>query len=194
MALATTRDDPTHHPVDAASPRDAAALPEADARVTALLDVLDEDIRHVEATLLRLDALRGLLIKRDDAALQKLLEEIHQQGERYAATECRRQDLRRELAGDLGCSEGELTLSKLLGQVAGHDRAALTERQTRLKTLIARLKREHTLTALLISDCAKFNRAVLQIFLGPAGKMGTLYSANGAAKHSTGTALLNLQF
>jgi hypothetical protein len=164
------------------------------ARVAALLDVLDEDLRHVEATLLRLDALRALLIKRDDGALQKLLEEIHEQGQAYAATECRRQGLRRELAADLGLPESDLTLSGLLTRLAGQDRASVAERQTRLKGLIARLKREHALTSLLIADCARFNRSLLRVFLGPAGKTGTTYSPTGVARHPTGMALLNMQF
>jgi hypothetical protein len=164
------------------------------ARVAALLGVLDEDIRHVEAALLRLDALRGLLIKRDDGALEKLLEEIHRQSETYAATECRRQELRRGLAADLGCTERDLTVSELLTHLTGPDRTALAQRQTRLKVLIAQLKREHALTSLLISDCAKFNRSLLRVFFGPAGKAGTTYSPTGVAKHPTGTALLNMQF
>lgn len=168
--------------------------PGTQARVTAMLGVLDEDIRHVEATLLRLDTLRGLLIKRDDGALERLLEEIHRQGETYAATECRRQELRRGLAADLGCRASDVTLSGLLTRLKGQDRTALAERQTRLKVLVAQLNREHTLTRLLIADCAKFNRSLLRVFFGPAGKTGTTYSPTGAPKHPTGTALLNMQF
>ena len=167
---------------------------EVEARVAALLSVLDEDIRHVEATLLRLDRLRGLLIKRDDGALEVLLEEIRQEGETYGTTERRRQEIRRDLAADLGCEERDLTLSVLLTRLTKDRRAAMEERQTRLKTLIGRLKREHTLTTLLITDCARFNRALLQVFFGPAVKTGTMYSPAGVAKHATGTALLNMQF
>jgi hypothetical protein len=71
---------------------------------------------------------------------------------------------------------------------------ALAERQTRLKVLIAQLKREHALTSLLIADCAKFNRSLLRVFFGPAGKAGTTYNAAGAAQHPTGAALVNMQF
>jgi hypothetical protein len=183
MALSTMEGDPT---------RDGGGMGHR-ARVVALLGVLDEDIRHVETTLLRLDTLRGLLIKRDDGALEKLLEEIHRQSETYAATERRRLELRRELAADLGCPERDLTVSELLTRLTGPDRAALAERQMRLKILIAQLKREHALTSLLISDCAKFNRSLLRVFFGPAGKTGTTYSPTGAAQHPTGVALLNMQ-
>ncbi len=184
MALATTK----------GSPRRDRPDPAIQTRVAALLEVLDDDVRHIEATLLRLDALRGFLIRRDDEALQQQLLEIHEQGQAYAVTERRRQELRRELAAALGASEGDLTLSGLLPRLAESDRSALAERQTRLKLLIARLKREHTLTSLLIADCAKFNRSLLRVFLGPDGKTGTTYSPTGTARHPTGVALLNMQF
>lgn len=169
-------------------------LASIDDKAAELLDVLDEDIRHVEATLLRLDTLRSLLIKRDDAALEKLLEDIHRHSETHDATECRRQALRRDLAAELGWDPNDLTLSKLQARLAGSRRIALAQRQTRLNTLIAQLKREHTLTTLLLADCAKFNRSLLHAFFGPAGRAGTTYSPTGAAQQPAGMALLNMQF
>lgn len=162
-------------------------------RVAALLEVLDDDVRHVEASLLRLDTLRKLLIKRDDGALQKLLQEIHEQGEPYAVTEHRRQELRHALAADLGCSRNDLTLSDLAAHLDGQDRSAVAQRQTRLKILIAQLKREHVLTSLLIADCARFNRSLLRVFFGPTGQTSTTYSPSGAARHVMGMTLLNMQ-
>jgi len=167
---------------------------EVQVQATALMEVLDEDIRHVEATLSRLDALRGLLIKRDDQGLERLLEEIRREGETYVVTERRRQELRQHLARLLGWKDRELTISSLLKWVTGDLAAALAQRQMSLRTLVDRLKREHTLTALLLSDCRRFNRSLLHVFLGPAGKMGTTYSPSGAAQQPTGTALLNAQF
>lgn len=167
--------------------------PEIREKMTALLGVLDEDIQHIEATLLRLDLLRGLLIKRDDKALEKLLAEIQTQGETYVATESKRQELRQEMAMALGLQERDLTLSELVACVGREDGAALAQRQIRLKNLIARLQREHKATALLIADCAKFNRSLLRIFFGPAVKTGPTYSAAGVVRHPTGTAVLNMQ-
>jgi hypothetical protein len=184
MALRKMEEDPQRE-----GPR-----PDIQAQVAALLDVLNEDIRHVEAALVRLDTLRKLLIKRDEGALAKLLEEIRGQGETYVATERKRQELRQDLASGLGWKEKEVTLTNLLSHVTGDLGTTLAQQQAKLKDLIVRLKREHTLTAMLILDCRRFNRSLLQVFLGPAGKTGTTYSPTGAAKHPTGMALLNMQF
>ncbi len=67
----------------------------------------------------RLDTLRVLLIKKEDAALQRLLEEVRRQAETYQANEQKRQQLRRELAADLGCTPGEVTLSQLAAERPG---------------------------------------------------------------------------
>lgn len=163
-------------------------------RVAELLDVLDRDIQHVEATLLWLDALRTLLIKRDDRALETLLADIHRQGETYAGIEQRREQLRRELAADLGWPRSDVTLSGLLTRLTEPARTRLAERQTRLRVLISQLKREHTLTSVLIADCASFNRSLLRAFFGPAGQAGTTYSSAGAPRHPAGMSLLNMQF
>ena len=173
--------------------------PAAEDRMPVLLDVLDEDARHLESTLLCLDALRSLVIRREDAALESLLGDIRQQAQVYEANERQRQQLRRDLAAELGCTEGDLTLSKLRGALAGPActdaqrrwGAAVADRQTRLRSLALQLKREYTLTVLLLRDCARFNRSLLRVFLESGGRGGAIYSATGAEKRPAGAALMS---
>jgi hypothetical protein len=175
--------------------------PALETGITSLLPVLDEDIRHLEGTLSRMDTLRSLLIKREEAALEKLLDEIRRQADTYKANEQKRQQLRRDLAADLGCAEGDLTLSKLQRELIGPSRpgaeqrwgAALADRQARLRSLAIQLKREYTLTVLLVRDCLRFNRSLMQAFFGSGGKGGATYSPTGTAKHDIGTMLMSMQ-
>lgn len=168
-------------------------LPAMDTRIDVLLEVLDRDIRHIETTLSRLDTLRTLLVKRDDGRLERLLDDIRRQAERYSANEQERQALRRDLAAALGCGESELTLSKLGSHLSQRHRAAMAERQGRLKSLVARLRHEYTLTSALISDCARFNRALVQVLFGSSGNGTMTYGASGATKHRTDAALMSLR-
>jgi len=161
--------------------------------VERLLAVLDEDVRHLETTLTQLDALRGLLIKRDDAALDQLLGEIRGRTEAYAANEQMRQALRGDLALALGCDMSRLTLSKLQSMLPEQHQTALAARQTKLVSLIAELKREYTLTAVLVSDCARFNRTLVRTFFGAAGQAGVTYSPSGQARQRTNATLMSLQ-
>jgi thiamine pyrophosphate-dependent acetolactate synthase large subunit-like protein len=164
-----------------------------ESKVEQLLGVLDEDIRHLETTLAQLDALRGLLIKRDDAALDQLLGEIRARTETYAANERMRQVLRADLALALGCGMSRLTLSKLESMLPEPQRAAIVARQERLKSLVVELKREHTLTAVLVSDCSRFNQRLVRAFFGPGSQAGVTYSPSGATRQQTSATLMNLK-
>jgi hypothetical protein len=168
-------------------------LPVVDTKVEQFLAVLDEDIRHLETTLSRLDALRSLLIKRDDTALEKLLGEVRGQGQECSANERMRQSLRTALARSLGWSGSRLTLSGLRAVLPEPQRAAVTARQEQLKSLVARLHREYTLTAVLVADCARFNRMLLTTLLGPAGQWGITYRPNGAARQQANAVTMSLQ-
>lgn len=162
------------------------------AKVDALLEVLDRDIEHAEASLSLLDTLRVMLIKRDDAAMEELMGDLHRQAEFHAENERRREELRRDLAGELGCTPGEMTLSALKDKLSGPRQQAVAQRQTRLKKLTLDLKREYALTSMLLADCARFNRSLINVFFGVGGKGQMTYGANGTAKRQGTTALVNM--
>jgi hypothetical protein len=163
-------------------------------KVEQLLAVLDGDVRHLETALSQLDMLRSLLIKRDDVALEKLLSEIRCQTQEYAANERLRQSLRTDLARAIGWEGDRLTLSGLRTVLSEPLGRAVAARQEQLKSLVQRLHREYTLTAVLVSDCARFNRTLLRTFLGAAGQWGVTYRPNGAPKHQSNIATMSLQF
>jgi len=157
-----------------------------------LLEVLAEDIRHLETTLSTLDTLRGLLIKRDDAGLHELLVQIAHQADARAAMDRKRETLQAELAGALGYKGDRVTLSALQTLLPDDSRNRLIERQKRLKALASDLKREYRLTAMLVSDCARFNRSLMRIVFGLDGKDTLTYSSRGTMKQRANAALMSL--
>jgi len=160
--------------------------------VDALLAVLDEEIHHGETTLSQLDALRSLLIKRDDEALEALLRDLREQGQAREGTERRRQHLRQELANALGRDVKTLTLSALQTVLSGPRRSAVSDRQKRLRTQIGLLEREYALTHALVADCARFNRSLMRVFFGAEADRKTTYGATGAVRHQTGAGMVSL--
>jgi len=151
-----------------------------------LLEVLAEDIRHLETTLSTLDTLRSLLIKRDDAGLHELLVQIAHQADARAAMDRKRETLQAELAAALGYKGDRVTLSALQTLLPNDSRNQLIERQKRLKALAS------DLTAMLVSDCARFNRSLMRIVFGLDGKDTLTYSSRGTMKHRANAALMNL--
>ncbi|MHC4740007.1 MAG: flagellar export chaperone FlgN [Planctomycetota bacterium] len=165
-----------------------------DDKIGELLAILDRDIEHIQDSLLRLDKLRTLLIKPNNESLDRLLENIQADSDSYAANETKRQSIRRELAATLGCDVEQMTLSKLETHLEGQEKDQIVEKKTKLKLLTEELKKEHLSTAMLLSDCARFNSLLLKTIFD-FGKAGTVYyNSNGSAKRQSDAAFVNLQF
>lgn len=170
-----------------------APIPTA-AKVDALLDVLDRDIEHAETSLSLLDTLRVMLIKRDDVAMEELMGDLRREADVHAENERRREELRRELARELQCDSQEMTLSVLKSKLSGSQQQAVADRQVRLKKLTLDLKREYALTAMLLTDCARFNRSLMNVFFGTSDKGQITYGANGTTKRQGAASLVNMHF
>lgn len=166
----------------------------AAAKVDALLGALDEDIRSTESTLSQLDVLRGLIIKRDDKALETLLHDLREEAEFRLAAIRRRETIRKELAEELGCDLRAMTLSALCRVLVDPQRQAVVDRQSRLKDLVARLKREYALTTALVADCARFNRSLMRVFFGQDHQGKATYNARGMVSRRANVSLVNLHY
>jgi hypothetical protein len=164
------------------------------AKVDELLVILDKDTQHIQESLSRLNELRSLVIKRDDAALGKLLECIQSESDSYRSHELKRRSIREGLATALDCDLKQMTLSRLEEVLPEEKKAQVSERKDKLRLLIEELKKEYLNTTMLLSDCGRFNSLLLKSILG-LGKTGMVYyNSNGAAKRQTDTAFVNLEF
>ena len=163
-------------------------------KVDALLACLDKDVQRLEEVLLQLDELRRLVIKRDDVALGKLLESIQTQAEAYRRHELSREAIRRQLAAALGHNnERQVTLSALETILPDTTKDRILDAKVKIRSLTDRLRKEHLSTALLLSECTRFNNLLLRSIFNLCKKEGPGYNSNGAAKRQTEAALINLQ-
>jgi len=163
-------------------------------KVNDLLAVLDKDIEHIQQNIAYLNELRSFVIKRDDVALSKLLERIQSETNSYKDHQLKRRSIRKELASIFDCNFEQITLSKLEDNLPEEKKTQVTIKKTKLKALVKELKKEHISTALLLSECARFNNILLKSILG-LGKSGTVtYNSNGATKRQTDTVFVNLRF
>ena len=160
-----------------------------------LLTVLDEDIRYLEDTVSILDELRSLVIKRDDVGLAKLFEDIASEVESRAANESKRQAIRKSLADALGCgSIGNVTLSKLESVLPVEGAAQVTERRTKLQSLVSELRKEYSATVLLMADCARFNKLLLESIFALNRSGPITYGADGTTRRQGDGSLVNIRF
>ena len=105
-------------------------------QINELLDCLDKDIKHIHKSISQLNEMRKLVIKRDDIALGKLLQNIQNETDAYKNNESKRQSIRKELANAFGFTIEQMTLSTLESSLPDAKRAQITERKTQLQSLI----------------------------------------------------------
>jgi hypothetical protein len=171
-----------------------ATAVEIEDKVDELLVILDKDAQYVQQSLLRLNELRSLVIKRDDAALGRLLRSIQPESDSYRSNELKRQLIRKELATALDCDLKQMTLSRLEEVLPEGKKTQVTERKDRLRLLTGELKTEYLSTTMLLSDCARFNSLLLKSIFDLGKTEMVYYNSNGAAKRQTDAAFVNLEF
>ena len=162
-------------------------------KVEELLACLDKDARQIEESLAQLNQLRTLVIKRDDAALGELLENIQAQSDRHSRQQQERQSVRKDLANALGCDLERMTLSALQERLPEGRREQVRQMKEKLKRLVAELRKEYTSTVLLLSECSRLNNMLLRSILNLARAGEVSYNANGVVRRQTDTAFVNLK-
>ena len=162
-------------------------------KVDELLVCLDKDAQYMQESLLRLDEIRKLVIKRDEAALGKLLESIQAGAGCYRNHEINRKSIRKELADSLGCDLEQMTLSALQECLPEAKKDQVIQMKAKLRSLSAELKKEYLSTALLLSECARFNNLLLKGIFDLGKTQSVHYNSNGETKRQIDMAFVNLQ-
>ncbi len=165
-----------------------------DDKINELAACLDNDCKHIHDTISQLNELRELIIRRDDAALGKMLEIVLAKSEDYRKNELNRQSIREELAKELECPVEQITLSTLEENVSETARTKLTETKSKLKSLIEELRKEHLSTALLLNECARINNMLLKSIFNMGKTDVVSYDSKGTTRKQTDMAFVNLQF
>ncbi len=150
--------------------------------VDEMLECLDLDIEHIKKNLLRLNEMRSLIIKRDDTALQALLDDIHLESESYKENESKRQMIRKKIADSLCSSTEKVTLSMIENMFSEPKRSYVKRKKAQLKTLVEEFKKEYANTIILVSECARFNKMLIKSIFNPAKTNPMYYSAKGIVK------------
>ncbi|HUT02244.1 MAG TPA: flagellar export chaperone FlgN [Phycisphaerae bacterium] len=149
-------------------------------------DPTDELARLLEAESALLDLRRsqlaslcGAIIDRDDEAVERLLDQVERAQELQSATDRELDVLRRQWAERLGCPPEEVKLSRLIAALPEPLRGALAEQRQQIIERAEGLQREHMRTVMVLTECARINRLLLES-LFPESQGVTTYSAAGS--------------
>lgn len=162
--------------------------------ISELMNVLDADIECLQDGLSILDEMRSLVVKRDEAALRRMLERIRLGPGGQDDNAARRTAVRSQIAALLGWRQSDVTLTRLMETAPAMWRSAVAEKRERLIALTGAMQREYSKTALLLSECSRFNRVLLRRILELGGVATSTYTAQGVAKPQAQAAFMNMQF
>jgi predicted nucleic acid-binding Zn-ribbon protein len=156
-----------------------------------LLAVLDEEIELLEQKQSQLADLSDALVAVDDVATEALLKQIEQTERTQTMVDLKLQDVRKTLAGVLGYDDARaLRLSVLVTKLPDAQASAVDDRRGRLAQQVGKLRRQHLQTAMLLIECSKVNRMMMECLL-PAGEAVTTYDATGTNLWRNGAGLVD---
>jgi hypothetical protein len=127
-----------------------------------LLAVLDEEIRLLELRRSQLEALSVAIVERDDERMESLLGEIQQAVDSQADADLRLKAVRRALADDMGFPIEQVRLELLIERLRGGERTEIERRRRRIIDRAERLRRQHLHTSILLLECTRINRLLLE--------------------------------
>ena len=168
------------------------SLPSLRAHLGELLAALDEEIRLLDLRRSQLEALSVAIVARDDARMEALLQQTQATAQMQADVDERLERTRRALAVGLGCPPDEMKLQRLTEMLHGRERAELESRRRRIVELAQRLRQQHLQTSVLLSECARINRLLLEA-LFPQSKGVDTYSNGGQERWWPETGVVNAE-
>ncbi|MHC4561714.1 MAG: flagellar export chaperone FlgN [Planctomycetota bacterium] len=164
-----------------------------DALLAEMVTLLDEEIRLMEQRLAQMDATRRAIVRRDDDALDTLLREAEDIQDAQTATDIKLRVVRQTLAEAFGCRMGDMKLSWLLERLSDQQRPQIEYRRQQIILLAEQLRQRHLETALLLSECARINRLVLESLFPETDNVQT-YGTRGQTAWQMEAGLVDTEF
>lgn len=160
--------------------------------VELLVGALDRELELLDRRGGQMERLREAIVKADDATMEPLLAEL-------AAGEVEQKQVDAELgrlraaASLVLCPEGPvLKLSELAKCLPEEAWRQVERRRLAIVQKIRELRQRHMETAILLAECSRINRVLLETLLG-SGRMVVTYDARGGHHRQTDARLLNAE-
>jgi hypothetical protein len=155
-----------------------------------LFAFLDDSILSTRQMLEKLTELRAAVIRRDEKSLQWMAEQMPQLTTHRDSMQQRQRQISESFAGPVNCEPGKISLSYLARFLEIPMRNELKTKQKLLAELIGQLSREHLGTELLLRECERLNRMVLDSLVG-RGNQTCIYGSAGRIQRDMHCAIMS---
>jgi len=156
------------------------------------LATLDEEIALLEVKRSQLAALAEALIKRDNETTEDLLKRMEATEQTQASVDQRLAGMRAKLAEAIGCPAGDLRLADLAEQLPHEQAQQLDARREKIILRGQELRQEHLKTAMMLAECSRVNRLLLDCML-PGGETVVTYGSAGADLWRSAPGLVDME-
>lgn len=170
------------------------ALEQSPARemVEDLLALLGQEIRLLQKRHEQFCELYEVILKRNNERMETLLEEMTRLQQDQADLDGRLQAVRGVLARAIGAPEDAMRLGDLAHHLDPSRAQTLQSLRNQIIQLAEKLERKHLDTAVLLSECARVNRMLLEGLL-PAPETVQTYGQKGNSPWSAGAGLVDAE-
>lgn len=160
--------------------------------VDELTTVLDQEIELLELKRLQMANLYAAIVERDDAVMETLLEQMEHAQRHQEAVDARMAAIRAIMAKSMGAAPATVRLAMLVEMLPAEMSAAIAVRREKIVDLADRLRKQHMSTSLLLRECSRINRMMLEALLsGPAAL--TTYGTGGKTEWRSREGLLDTE-
>ena len=157
-----------------------------------IFQYLDQQLARIDRMHQLLNQFRAGLIRKNPDELMQLQQQFQQEELIRNQLERELENRKRQLAGWIQCVPSEVTLTKLRSCVDPETAYQIQQKQALVKERIESFQREHLATEMLMRECARMNRRLLEIILGRKQNSST-YDAHGKTNWSPKTGLMSIQ-
>jgi len=157
--------------------------------LAAFLDCRTDQMRR---TLERLDQLRAAVIRRDERAMAEMLEQTRQESQLRDELDAVQVALGQRLAAAFGLTE-PVNLTRLCAALDAEQAERFRQKQRTLLELAERVRLEHSAAEMLLRECARCNRLLLDAIVGRSAQHNT-YDPQGQARRSMNGSLVNVRY
>jgi hypothetical protein len=154
--------------------------------------LLDEQIALLTLKRSQLEALSTLLVQRDEDPMERLLAQMEQSQALQADTDLRLSALRSALADELGGPADSVRLGALLEYLPQGLRESVAFRREQIADLADQTRRQHLQTSLLLMECSRINRLLIEALFGQTRSCQT-YDPSGAAAWQSDAGLVDAE-
>lgn len=160
--------------------------------VDRLVDALDRELAVLDRRERQTDELRQAIIQADDGRMESLLEQMGQIDQEQSLVDAEVGALRSAISAMIDPRGVTMKLSELARRLPADQSSAIEGRRERIVRKIGELRRLHVETAVMLAECARINRMLLDTMRRGGGTVAT-YDARGSHQRARTGGLLSAE-